>query len=97
MLGGVTVRSANKSLATLAKGGTGNDSDLFGVQKLFAKLLRGHSRGADAGEGVKRALGLTAGEAEFVESVYDQTAAHVVFLAHGGNGFVTLSDFVGET
>ena len=62
MFGGVTIGSADKALTALAKGGTGNNRNLFGVEQFFTKLLGGHSRRADAGEGVKRALGLTAGK-----------------------------------
>ena len=57
MLGRVTIGCANKALAALAKGGTGNNSDFFGVEQTLTKLLGGHSRRANAGEGVERALG----------------------------------------
>ena len=58
MLGRVTIGCANKALAALAKGGTGNNRDLFGVEQTLTKLLGGQSRRADARECVKRALGL---------------------------------------
>ena len=92
MLGGVTVRGADKALTACTECSSRNYGYLFRVEQLFAEFVTGKSRGADTGKGVERALRLAARKTDPIEARNDQAAAHIVFLSHRKNGFVTVAE-----
>lgn len=79
-----------KALAARTECRARHHRDMLVVNKTLTKFIGRHAGGLNGREHVKRALRLKAGKTETVEPIHNQTAAHVVLVAHFGNVVITV-------
>ncbi len=77
------------AFSALAKSGTRYYRHPLVMQQAFTEFIGSHTGRLDGWEHVKRPFRLKTFQSHLPESIHNETAAHIIFIRHTGNGVVT--------